>query len=323
MKAGDKKLKDILQELDVYLPIEKFDKDKSSISTISTGSLLLNDAIGIGGYPSGKIIEIFGVDSSGKTTLALHALAEAQKLGKIAIYIDLENTINLFWAKKVGVDINDFYIARPRSGEETFELIRKLVNSSKVDLIIVDSVTTLVPSCELENSMDDQQMGAHARLMSKGLRILQNAMIGKFTTIIFINQVREKMGGTTFMPMVTTTGGRSLKYAAALRIEVKKCERIQDSSGKVFGFETKCVVVVKNKYGAPMNIAKTAIYFDAGFDQEHEIVCKLLDLKILTKKGSWIEWNGKNLAQGLVQLRSKLKTDQELRNQLRELAFPV
>lgn len=183
------------------------------------------------------------------------------------------------------MDTNNFYISRPKNGEETFELIRKLVVSSKIDLIIVDSVTNLVPSCELENSMDDQQVGLHARLMSKGLRILQNSMIGKSTTIIFINQVREKMGGSSFMPMVTTTGGRSLKYAAALRIEVKKCERIQDSSGKVLGFETKCVVV-KNKYGAPMNIAKTAIYFDSGFDQEHEIICKLLDEKVLVKKGS-------------------------------------
>lgn len=321
MEGRKDKLKDFFESLDVHLPKDRILKDSNNIESFSTGSPGLDEVIGVGGYPKGKIIEFFGVDSSGKTTLALHALSQIQKLKKVAVYIDLENTINFSWARKIGVDVENFYIARPKNGEAVFELIRNLVTSNKVDLIVVDSVSSLVPSCELDNSIEDQHMGQHARLMSRGLRIIQSCMISSITTIIFINQVREKMGGLPFMPSITTTGGRALKYAASVRIEIKRCEKIQDSSGKILGFETK-FIVAKNKYSAPMSISKTAIYFDSGIDVYHEVIQRLIDKKVLVKKGSWLEFEGKNIAQGIIQLRNKLMAEPELYEKFKKLSFP-
>lgn len=322
MGHKNSKINDRLSELGVFLSKQLlFPENSRGVSAISTGSLMLDVHTGIGGWPKGKIIEFFGVDASGKTTLALHAAAQAQKLKQVVVYIDLENTLNLFWAQKIGVDIDNLYVSRPANGEKVFELIRNLLSLDNVGLIIVDSVAALVPSVEFENHMEDQTMGLHARLMSKGLRVIQSLMIGKSTSIIFINQVRDKIGGNSFIPVTVTTGGRALKYSASMRVEVKRAERIQDSSGNVVGFEIKCIIV-KNKFGAPFACAKTAIYFDTGFDVKHEIISELLDKKILIKKGSWIEFQNKNLAQGVLQLRQKMTKDSELYEKLKRLAFP-
>lgn len=302
----EKKLEEF-KSLGIYLLSQE---PAAHLNVIPTGSYLLDKALGIGGWPEGKIIELFGVDSSGKTTLALHAISEAQKLNKSVVYLDIENTINTEWAKKIGVDLSKVLIARPENGEKAFELLNQLVLRKDIGMIVIDSVASLVPSYEFSNNLEDQTMGLHARLMSKGLRVLQSLMIKSKTTILFINQVREKIGNT-FIPTVTTTGGRALRYAAAIRVEIKKCETIKDSSNAPLAFATK-ITVVKNKYGAPLSQALTAIYFDSGFDIYHEIIQEAMSKKILLKKGSWIEYQGKNISQGLNQLRNTLMKNESL-----------
>lgn len=308
----EKKLEEF-KNLGIYLLSKE---PAANINIIPTGSYLLDKALGIGGWPEGKIVELFGVDSSGKTTLALHAISEAQKLGKLVVYLDIENTINPLWAKKIGVDLSKVLISRPENGEKSFELLNKLVVRKDIGLIIVDSVASLVPSYEFSNSLEDQTMGLHARLMSKGLRVLQSLMINSKTTILFINQVREKIGNS-FIPAVTTTGGRALKYAAAIRVEIKKCETIKDSSNVPLAFSTK-ITVVKNKYGAPLSQALTAIYFDSGFDIYYEIIQEAMFKKIFLKKGAWIEYQEKNIAQGLNQLRNILMKNESLFLEIKE-----
>lgn len=307
-----------LEELGVKLWSKNFN-DNPNFEVIPTGSYFLNKVLGIGGWPVGKIIEIFGSDSSGKSTLALHAVAEAQKLNKRVVYIDIENTLNPVWAKKIGVDLNNFFVASPDCGENTFELIGKLIDTNNVDLIIVDSVAALVPFFEFENNLQDQTMGLHARLMSKGLRIIQSKMINSKTTIIFINQIREKIGNS-YIPTTTTTGGRALKYSASIRIEIKRCESIKDANNVVIGFITKATVI-KNKYGSPLAVANTALYFESGFDYVYEIIQEAINLNILNKKGSWFEFKEQNIAQGIVQVRKTLQDNQALFEEIKEEIF--
>ncbi|OAL10302.1 recombinase RecA [Candidatus Mycoplasma haematobovis] len=309
-----------LEELGVKLWSKNFN-DNSGIEVISTGSYFLNKVLGVGGWPVGKIIEIFGSDSSGKSTLALHAVAEAQKINKCVVYIDIENTLNPNWAKKIGVDLNNIFVASPVCGENTFELIAKLIDTNNVDLIIVDSVAALVPYFEFENNIQDQTMGLHARLMSKGLRIIQSKMINSKTTIIFINQIRDKIGNS-YIPTTTTTGGRALKYSACIRVEIKRCESIKDANNTVIGFITKATVI-KNKYGAPLSVANTALYFESGFDYVYEIIQEAINLNILNKKGSWFEFKEKNIAQGIVQLRKHLQDNPALFEKIKEEIFKV
>lgn len=307
-----KKIIDVAEKLEKF-GVYSWSTKKHNLNTenevISTGSFSLNKALGIGGWPHGKIIEIFGNDSSGKSTLALHAVAEAQKLNKVCIYIDLENTLNIEWAKKINVVIDKLYIARPNNGEQAFTTINELIKENAVDLIIVDSVAAMVPHIEFENNIEDQTMGLHARLMSKGLRVLQSNLINSNTTIIFINQVREKLGNS-FIPITTTTGGRALKYAASIRVEIKRCESIKQSE-KIIGFLTQATIV-KNKFGAPMQSVKLGLYFDCGFDNLHEIITDALNKKIIEKNGGWFSYQNKNIGQGLQGIKDVLKNDKNL-----------
>ncbi|GCE63230.1 recombinase RecA [Candidatus Mycoplasma haematohominis] len=321
MKKEDNKTKNLLKEIGVNFFKEVTSMKETKVNILPTHSYSLNRALGLGGFPEGKIIEIFGSDSSGKSTLALQTLAHTQKQKKTSVYLDLENTLNPEWAVKLGVDIDNLLIARPENGEKAFDLINKLLETKEVDLIIVDSVTALVPVYEFESRIEDQSMGLHARLMSKGLRIMQSLMIGNKTTVIFINQLREKIGANAYMPATVTTGGRALRYASCVRLEVKRTDSIKDANGRVLGFETKCIVV-KNKYGVPLTTAKTFLYFDTGFDVYAEVINELIESKKILKKGSWLELDGKNLAQGMTQLRNKMMKDPALAETLKKLAFP-
>ncbi|XP_025770754.1 uncharacterized protein LOC112851458, partial [Puma concolor] len=229
-----------------------------------------------------KIIEIYGTDSSGKSTLALHAIAEAQNQGKTCVYIDLENTLNIPWAEKIGVKTDQLYISTPSSGEETFEIINSLIQSNETDLIVVDSVAAMVPEAELDASIHDQGMGMQARLMSKGLRILQSHLIKSNTAIIFINQVREQIR-QTYVPTTTTSGGRALKYAASIRVEIKRQETIKQND-KIIGSLTK-ITIIKNKFNSPMIQIPLRLYFESGFDKMCELINAAIDEKLIEKRG--------------------------------------
>lgn len=275
----------------------------NNFSKIPTGSYALDRALGTGGWPGGKIIEIFGADSSGKSTLALHAIAEAQAQNKTCVYIDLENTLNKVWAEKIGVKANQLYICYPSSGEETFNIINSLVQSNEADLIVVDSVAAMVPNVELESSIEDQNMGLQARLMSKGLRILQSHLINSQTTVIFINQIREQIK-QSFFPSTTTSGGRALKYAASIRVEVKRLEAIKQQE-KTVGFLTK-ITIIKNKFNNPLIQLNLRLYFDSGFCKAYELIHEALERKLIEKRGAWFYYKDKNIAQGLSALKEKL-----------------
>ncbi|ADX98351.1 recombinase RecA [Mycoplasma suis] len=290
-----------------------------SKDSIPSGSYQLDKALGANGWPKGKIIEIFGSDSSGKSTLALHAVAEAQKQGKTCVYIDLENTLNVSWAEKIGVQTNNLYICTPSSGEETFEVIGTLIQDQGADLIIVDSVAAMVPEAELDASLSDQSMGLQARLMSKGLRIIQSHLLKSHTTIIFINQIREQIK-QTFFPSTTTTGGRALKYAASIRVEVRKQEAIKQGE-KIIGYLTK-ITIVKNKFNNPMIQIPLGLYFDAGFNKFFELINLAIEKKIIEKRGAWFYYKDKNLGQGIFSLKEKFQSE-EMQKELEEIKTAV
>ncbi|CCE67023.1 recombinase RecA [Candidatus Mycoplasma haematominutum] len=286
---------------------------------IPTGSYALDKSLGTGGWPSGKIIEIFGTDSSGKSTLALHAIAEAQMQGKTCVYIDLENTLNIPWAEKIGVKTDQLYISTPSSGEETFEIINSLIQSHETDLIVVDSVAAMVPEAELDASIHDQGMGMQARMMSKGLRILQSHLIKSNTAIIFINQVREQIR-QTYVPTTTTSGGRALKYAASIRVEVKRQESIKQND-KIIGFLTK-ITIIKNKFNNPMTQVSLRLYFESGFDKICELINAAIEEKLIEKRGVWFYYKNKNLGQGLMNVKEKLLSE-ECKEDMEEIQTKV
>ncbi|RAO95328.1 recombinase RecA [Mycoplasma wenyonii] len=317
--SKSKNLNEKLNSLGVRL----WDEDKrvqtnpidNNFAKIPTGSYALDRALGTGGWPGGKIIEIFGADSSGKSTLALHAIAEAQAENKTCVYIDLENTLNKVWAEKIGVKTDQLYICYPSNGEETFKVINSLVQGNEADLIVVDSVAAIVPGMELESSLEDQSMGLQARLMSKGLRILQSYLINSQTTVIFINQIREQIK-QSFFPSTTTSGGRALKYAASIRVEVKRLEAIKQQD-KTIGFLTK-ITIIKNKFNNPLIQLNLRLYFDSGFCKAYELINEALERKLLEKRGTWFYYKDKNIAQGLSALKKKLFSP-EYNEQLQEL----
>ncbi|AHC39814.1 recombinase RecA [Mycoplasma ovis str. Michigan] len=287
----------------------------NNFTKIPTGSYALDRALGTGGWPGGKIIEIFGADSSGKSTLALHAIAEAQAQNKTCVYIDLENTLNKVWAEKIGVKSDQLYICYPSSGEETFKIVNSLVQGGEADLIVVDSVAAMVPNVELDSSLEDQSMGLQARLMSKGLRILQSYLINSQTTVIFINQIRDQIK-QSFFPSTTTSGGRALKYAASIRVEVKRQEAIKQQE-KTVGFLTK-ITIIKNKFNSPLIQLNLRLYFDSGFCKAYELINEALERKLLEKRGAWFYYKDKNISQGLSALKEKLFSP-EYSEQLHEL----
>ena len=289
------------------------DEQIENVEVIPTGSIALNAALGVGGYPKGRIIEIYGPESSGKTTLAIHAIAEAQKAGGIAAFIDAEHAFDRFNAEKLGVDVNNLYIAQPDNGEQALEIADQLIRSSAVDIVVVDSVAALTPKKEIEGDMSDNAVGLHARLMSQALRKLTGTISKTNTTCIFINQLREKIG-VMFGNPETTTGGNALKFYASVRLDIRRVTSIKDGD-QVIGNQVR-VKVVKNKVAPPFRKAEFEIMFGEGISKVGEIVDLGVEYGIVQKSGSWFSYQGSKLAQGRDATKALLRDNPELCDEL-------
>ena len=289
------------------------DENVENVEVIPTGSIALNAALGVGGYPKGRIIEIYGPESSGKTTLAIHAIAEAQKAGGIAAFIDAEHAFDRFYAEKLGVDVNNLYIAQPDNGEQALEIADQLIRSSAVDIVVVDSVAALTPKKEIEGDMGDSAVGLHARLMSQALRKLTGTISKTNTTCIFINQLREKIG-IMFGNPETTTGGNALKFYASVRLDIRKVTAIKDGD-QVIGNLVR-VKVVKNKVAPPFRKAEFEITFGEGISRIGEIIDLGVEYGIIQKSGSWFSYEGSKLAQGRDATKALLRDNPELCEEL-------
>lgn len=289
------------------------DEKVEEVEIIPTGSIGLNAALGVGGYPRGRVIEIFGPESSGKTTLAIHAIAEAQKAGGVAAFIDAEHAFDRFYAEKLGVDIENLYISQPDSGEQALEIAEQLIRSYAIDIIVIDSVAALTPKAELEGEMGDSKMGLHARLMSQALRKLTAAINKSKTTCIFINQLRDKIG-VMFGSPETTTGGNALKFYASVRLDIRRIGQLKDGD-EVKGNQTR-VKVVKNKVAPPFRKAEFDIMFGEGISLTGEILDLGVDLGIVKKSGSWFSYQDTKLAQGRDASKQVIKDNPELAEEL-------
>lgn len=285
------------------------DEKVADVEVIPTGSISLNAALGVGGYPKGRIIEIYGPESSGKTTLAIHAIAEAQKLGGIAAFIDAEHAFDRFYAQKLGVDIDNLLVSQPDNGEQALEIADQLIRSSAIDIIVVDSVAALTPKAEIEGDMGDNKVGLQARLMSQALRKLTSTISKTNTTCIFINQLREKIG-VMFGNPETTTGGNALKFYASVRLDIRKSSTIKDGDN-IIGNLVK-VKVVKNKVAPPFRKAEFEIMFGEGISRIGEIVDLGVEYDIIKKSGSWFSFDNSRLAQGRDATKALLKDNPEL-----------
>ena len=285
------------------------DRAAVDVAVIPTGSLTLDMALGIGGYPKGRIIEIYGPESSGKTTLTLHAIAEVQKQGGTAAFIDAEHAIDPVYAKNLGVNIDELILSQPDSGEQGLEIAETLVRSGAIDLVVVDSVAALVPQVELDGEMADQQMGLQARLMSQALRKLAGAINKSKTVLIFINQLREKIG-VMFGNPETTTGGRALKFYASVRLDIRKAENIKQD-GEIKGSRTR-VKVVKNKVAPPFREAEFDIVYGEGISRAGNILDMAVNMDIIEKSGSWFSYNGERIGQGRENVKKYLKENPEI-----------
>ena len=282
----------------------------AEIEVIPTGCLSLDLALGIGGLPRGRIVEIYGPESSGKTTVALHAVAEAQKAGGIAAFIDAEHALDAQYAKALGVDTNELYLSQPDTGEQALDICESLVRSSAVDLIVIDSVAALTPKAEIEGDMGDSHVGLLARLMSQALRKLTAITNRSKTSVIFINQLREKVG-VMFGNPETTPGGKALKYFASLRLDIRKADALKGDGG-IIGNRTKCKVV-KNKLAPPFKVAEFDIIYGEGISQEGCLIDLGVEFGVFTKSGSWFNYNEDKIAQGREKLREHLKANPELK----------
>ena len=289
------------------------DRPNIDVDVIPSGSLLLDSVLGVGGYPKGRIIEIYGPESSGKTTLALHAIAEAQKKGGRAAFVDAEHSIDPLYAKNLGVNIDDLILSQPGCGEEALEIVEMLANSGAFDIIVVDSVAALVPQAELDGEMGDNQVGLQARLMSKAMRKLAGILNSHSCTVIFINQLREKVGVLYGNPE-TTTGGRALKFYASVRIDIRRSEAIKNGTNIVGN--TVNVKIVKNKVAPPFRSCQMDIIFGKGINRNGEILELGVEKGILTKSGSWFEYNGERFANGKDQGRRYLEEHPEIADEL-------
>ena len=289
------------------------DEKIEQVDVIPTGSIALNAALGVGGYPKGRIIEIYGPESSGKTTLAIHAIAECQKAGGIAAFIDAEHAFDRFYAQKLGVDVNNLYISQPDNGEQALEIADQLIRSAAIDIIVIDSVAALTPKKEIEGDMGDSAVGLHARLMSQALRKVTSTISKTNTTCIFINQLREKIG-VMFGNPETTTGGNALKFYASVRLDIRKVTAIKDGDN-VIGNQER-VKVVKNKVAPPFRKAEFEITFGEGISRVGEIVDLGVDLEIIKKSGSWFSYGESKLGQGRDATKALLKDNPELCEEL-------
>lgn len=292
------------------------DDQVEEIAVIPSGSISLNAALGVGGYPRGRVIEIYGPESSGKTTLAIHAIAEAQKAGGIAAIIDAEHAFDRFYAEKLGVDVENLWISQPDSGEQALEIAEQLIRSSAVDIVVIDSVAALTPKAELEGDMGDSKMGLQARLMSQALRKLTATISKTNTTCIFINQLRDKLG-VMFGNPETTTGGNALKFYASVRLDIRRISQIKDGE-EVIGNQTR-VKVVKNKVAPPFRKAEFDIMFGEGISRSGEIIDLGVDKGIIKKSGSWFSYNDTKLGQGRDAAKKCIQDNPELADELEAL----
>lgn len=291
------------------------DKAIEEVDTISSGSLGVDLALGVGGYPKGRIIEIFGPESSGKTTLTLHAIAEAQKAGGIAAFIDAEHAFDRNYAEKLGVDIENLIISQPDNGEQALEIAENLIRSGAIDIVVIDSVAALTPKSEIEGEMGDSKMGLHARLMSQALRKLTATISKTHCTVFFINQLREKIG-VMFGNPETTTGGNALKFYASVRLDIRRSTQIKDGEN-VIGNRTK-VKIVKNKVAPPFKVAEFDIMYGEGVSKTGEILDLAVEFEIVKKSGSWFSYGETKLGQGRDAVKSLIKDNPELAEELEE-----
>ena len=292
------------------------DSPIQDVEAIPSGSLGLDIALGVGGYPRGRVIEIYGPESSGKTTLTLHAIAEAQKAGGIAAFIDAEHAFDRFYAQKLGIDVDNLIMSQPDNGEQALEIADNLIRSGAIDIVVIDSVAALTPKSEIEGEMGDSKMGLHARLMSQALRKLTASISKTNCTVIFINQLREKIG-VMFGNPETTTGGNALKFYASVRLDIRRSTQIKDSDGNVLGNKTR-VKVVKNKVAPPFRLAEFDIMYGQGVSKVGEILDVAVEHEIVKKSGSWFSYDDTKLGQGRDAVKNMIKDNPELMDELEE-----
>ena len=286
------------------------------MEVISTGSLGMDVALGVGGYPRGRVVEIYGPESSGKTTLTLHAIAEAQKNGGIAAFIDAEHAFDRYYAENLGVDIENLIISQPDNGEQALEITDNLIRSGAIDIIVIDSVAALTPKSEIEGEMGDSKMGLHARLMSQALRKLTGSISKTKCTVIFINQLREKIG-VMFGNPETTTGGNALKFYASVRVDIRRSTQIKNTNGEVLGNKTR-VKIVKNKVAPPFKMVEFDIVYGKGISKVGEVIDLGVDFEIIKKSGSWFSYDETKLGQGREAVKTLLLDNPELMDELEQ-----
>ncbi|MBC2078499.1 recombinase RecA [Listeria booriae] len=311
--ALDQALKQIEKQFGKGSIMKLGEQSDHNISTISSGSLALDIALGVGGYPRGRIIEVYGPESSGKTTVALHAIAEVQAQGGTAAFIDAEHALDPAYAKNLGVNIDELLLSQPDTGEQALEIAEALVRSGAVDILVIDSVAALVPRAEIEGEMGDSHVGLQARLMSQALRKLSGAINKSKTIAIFINQIREKVGVMFGNPEVTP-GGRALKFYSTVRLEVRRAEQLKQGTD-VIGNKTK-IKVVKNKVAPPFRVAEVDVMYGQGISREGELVDMASEIDVINKSGSWYSYNEERIGQGRENAKQYLKEHPEIRDEI-------